>query len=116
MEKAGIRVHKNPLDSKRRTMSPKTAKRLRSTGKCVKCGRGGNLEIGHIRPKALGFTLRKENRQVLCRKCNLEQGMHSICWATKTYIAEPYLFALDHQDLKKFMHNNTHVLRKYGII
>jgi len=63
-----------------RTSTPTSAKQSvkaihpqvwsRDRGKCVKCGSQRNLNIDHIKPKALGGENSPENLRLLCFHCN----------------------------------------------
>ena len=46
----------------------------RDGGKCIKCGRAGELHFDHVVPVSKGGGDHAENIQLLCRSCNLSKG------------------------------------------
>lgn len=69
---------------------------------CINCGSWENLSVDHIRPKSLGYTFR-ENRQVLCEKCNRKKGILSIDYSTRTLILEPFVFSLSREERLEYL-------------
>ncbi len=47
----------------------------RSNGKCQNCGSREKLQFDHIRPYAKGGQSKLENMRILCRNCNLREGI-----------------------------------------
>ena len=47
----------------------------RDNWECVKCGRGGRLEVDHIKPLEVGGDMYGlDNLQTLCRYCHIAKG------------------------------------------
>lgn len=65
-----------------------------------------NISVDHIRPRCLGFTF-KDNYQLLCDKCNVDKGMLSIDYNTKTFIVEPYMFDLPIEQFSHFVRTGS---------
>ena len=55
--------------------SSRTRNKIQRLGaECLVCGSTEDLTIDHIIPKSKGGKGRKNNKQVLCRTCNLFKG------------------------------------------
>jgi hypothetical protein len=76
---------------------------------CKCCGSKENLSWDHIRPKVFGNTLAKNNRQILCKKCNWSKGVLSINYNTKTFILEPWILKLEDKDMKSLFRDTDQI-------
>lgn len=51
---------------------------LRDQGKCTSCNSKYALQVEHIIPFAKGGTHEPKNLKLLCRNCNLQQGVKEL--------------------------------------
>ena len=70
------RIESLPFNKRpRKTTKYQRARILKRDGsKCKECGKRKNLEIDHVIPIWKGGNNTDENKQVLCKKCNLAKN------------------------------------------